>query len=77
MQTLALVFMLRHLGQDSRYEAALTAQFIERSVVRSPLAPLSLINNLRAEALDQAINGDELLTDMRPSSLAKQTRDLY
>ncbi len=77
LQTLALVFMLRHLGQDSRYEAALTAQFIERSVVRSPLAPLSLINNLRAEALDQAINGDELLTDMRPSSLAKQTRDLY
>ncbi|RZM77985.1 alpha/beta hydrolase [Leptolyngbya iicbica] len=67
LQTLALVFMLRYLQQDSRYDAALTAQFIDSSVMRSPLTPLSLIDNLRAEALDQAINGDDLLTDLRPA----------
>ncbi|WP_204137280.1 alpha/beta hydrolase [Halomicronema sp. CCY15110] len=74
LQTLSLVFMLRHLRQDSRYDSALTAQFIESSVVRSPLMPLSLINNLRAEALDQAINGDDLLTDLRPARSSKQKR---
>ena len=66
LQTLALVFMSRHLKQDLRYDAALTAQFIEDAVVRSPLAPLSLISNLRSEALDQAINGDEFVNNFQP-----------
>ncbi len=65
LQTLALVFMFRHLRQDPRYDAALTAQFMENAVVQSPLAPLSLINNLRSEALDQAINGEEFISDLQ------------
>ncbi|NEQ45739.1 MAG: alpha/beta fold hydrolase [Leptolyngbya sp. SIOISBB] len=66
LQTLSLVFMFRYLRQDPRYDAALTAQFMENAVVQSPLAPLSLINNLRSEALEQAINGDEFISDRQP-----------
>ncbi|MEM6835381.1 MAG: alpha/beta fold hydrolase [Cyanobacteria bacterium P01_C01_bin.120] len=63
LQILALAFMQRHLRQDERYDAALTAEFLQNSVARSPLAPLSLIENLRPEALEQAINGEEVLSD--------------
>jgi len=65
LQLLGLAFMQRHLREDARYEAALTAQFIQKSVAKSPLDPLSLINNLRPEALEQAINGDEIISDRR------------
>ena len=65
LQILGLTFMQRHLRQDGRYDAALTAQFIQDSVAKSPLQPLSLIDNLRAEALQQAIEGDEIIGDRR------------
>ncbi|MEM9767997.1 MAG: alpha/beta fold hydrolase [Cyanobacteria bacterium P01_D01_bin.71] len=63
LQILALAFMQRHLRQDTRYDSALTAQFLQTSVARSPLVPLSLIDNLHPEALEQAINGEEVLSD--------------
>ncbi|MGF1460494.1 MAG: alpha/beta hydrolase [Leptolyngbyaceae cyanobacterium] len=64
LQILALAFFQRHLRQDQRYEAALTSQFIQDSVARSPLDPLSLIPNLRPEALEQAINGEEVIGNL-------------
>lgn len=70
LQVLGLAFMQRHLRQDERYEAALTAQFVQDAVAKSPLEPLSLINNLRAEALEQAINGEEILSDRQPRRAA-------
>lgn len=72
LQVLGLAFMQRHLRQDVRYDAALTAQFVQNSIAKSPLEPLSLINNLRAEALQQAINGDEIISDRPPRRAARR-----
>ncbi|HEY9889961.1 MAG TPA: alpha/beta fold hydrolase [Candidatus Obscuribacterales bacterium] len=63
LQVLSLAFFGRHLQQDVRYEAALTARFAQESVARSPLEPLSLLQGLSPEVLERAIDGEALVTE--------------
>ncbi|MDB9528516.1 alpha/beta fold hydrolase [Oscillatoria sp. CS-180] len=58
LEILSLMFFQRHLRQDTRYDSGLTAWFIEEQVERAPLEPLSLIQTLNPEALEQAIAGE-------------------
>lgn len=61
LETLSLSFFRRYLLEDIRYDDALTPYFIEKLVERSPLEPLSLIQELSTETLEQAINSDSLI----------------
>ncbi|MEM9503123.1 MAG: alpha/beta fold hydrolase [Cyanobacteria bacterium P01_E01_bin.43] len=63
LQNLSLAFFQRHLRQDLRYDAALTSQFVQDIVARSPLMPLSLIRDLPPDQLDQALNDDQSVGD--------------
>ena len=63
LETLSLAFFQRHLKQDLRYDAALTSQFAQDTVARSPLMPLSLIRDLPPEVLDQALSDDQFVSD--------------
>lgn len=69
LQTLSLAFFQRYLRQDLQYDAALTASFVETSVARSPLDPLSLITHLSPEALEQALDGTEVVGDASDDEL--------
>jgi predicted dienelactone hydrolase len=63
LQTLSLAFFRRHLGQETPYDAALTARFVKETIARSPLEPLSLIQDLTPEALENALTGTEIVGD--------------
>ena len=63
LQTLSLAFFQRHLKQDLRYDIALTSQFAQDTVARSPLMPLSLIRDLPPEMLEQALNNEQFVGD--------------
>ena len=59
LQTFSLAFFQRHLRQDRRYDAALTARYMAENVERAPLRPLSFIRELTPETLTEAItNGN-------------------
>lgn len=57
LQTLSLAFFQSHLRQDQRYEVALTARYAKEHLEQSPLEPVSFIQNLTPEALEQVLNG--------------------
>ena len=56
LQTLSLAFFQRHLRQDGRYDAALTARYMIENVEQSPLQPLSFIKELSPELLTRRDN---------------------
>jgi len=58
LQTLSLAFFQRHLRQDERYGAALTAGYLKTFVEQPPVQPLDIIQDLTPEGLAAAIAGD-------------------
>lgn len=63
LQIFSLAFFQRYLKQNLQYEAALTAEFAETAIAQSPLQPLSLIQNLQTDLLEQVVNGAAVVSD--------------
>ncbi|NER82385.1 MAG: alpha/beta fold hydrolase [Leptolyngbya sp. SIO1D8] len=55
LQTFSLAFFQRHLRQDRRYDAVLTAGYMSEAVEQAPLQPLSFIQELTPETLRDAL----------------------
>jgi predicted dienelactone hydrolase len=66
LQALSVAFFQRYLRQDERYGPVLSAQYVSESLARSPLTPLSLIQDLSPEALEQALTSTDTVTSDRP-----------
>ncbi len=55
LEILSLAFFQQHLNGDGRYGNILSPWFLQEVVARSPMEPLSLLNDLSPETLQQAI----------------------
>jgi predicted dienelactone hydrolase len=58
LQELSFAFFQRYLQGDTRYDAALTARYVNEFMARSPLEPLSLLQDLAPEQLNQALTAE-------------------